>query len=363
MAIRPGRHSRLDFQEEGDWRMPDNLYRRGDTWYGRYSIRGELQRVSLQTSDLREAKSRLKAIKLKAEQQAFGIHDAARWEDAVAAYGIGVLDAGGVKDGTAKRYRVSLRQLTCFEGKPLPTITISEISTYVEGRQRTGATNATIRRDLTTLSRVLAFARSKGMIQTNPVDAYDRSLIRERRATIHAPNDATIEAGARACESAGKPQMGALIRFLRANGMRAGEALRARWDDLERNALTIPETKNGRARTIYVAAGSLPRRGTAERLFSGAPEDAGALASAWQWIRRVLPVESRFRIHDLRHAYAIAELRAGRDIYDLSHHLGHSSVKVTEIYLGYVPGERRGASRGDRNISVAGSTKSDTSAE
>lgn len=31
------------------------------------------------------------------------------------------------------------------------------------------------------------------------------------------------------------------------------------------------------------------------------------------------------------HAYAIREVRAGRDIYDLSHHLGHSSVKVTEM--------------------------------
>jgi integrase len=45
-------------------------------------------------------------------------------------------------------------------------------------------------------------------------------------------------------------------------------------------------------------------------------------------------------VHDLRHAYAIAEIRADRDIYDLSHHLGHSSVKVTEIYLGYRAGGR-----------------------
>jgi integrase len=56
-------------------------------------------------------------------------------------------------------------------------------------------------------------------------------------------------------------------------------------------------------------------------------------------LRRVRPAK-RFRLHDLRHAYAIAQIRAGRDIYDLSHHLGHSSVKVTEIYLGYASGGR-----------------------
>ncbi|MCR9071398.1 MAG: site-specific integrase, partial [Alphaproteobacteria bacterium] len=48
-----------------------------------------------------------------------------------------------------------------------------------------------------------------------------------------------------------------------------------------------------------------------------------------------------FRCHDLRHEFAIRELESGRDIYDLSRHLGHSSVKTTELYLDYV--DRSGA--------------------
>ncbi|WP_256138145.1 tyrosine-type recombinase/integrase [Komagataeibacter swingsii] len=42
---------------------------------------------------------------------------------------------------------------------------------------------------------------------------------------------------------------------------------------------------------------------------------------------------TRFHIHDLRHAFAIRWLKAGGDIYHLSRHLGHTSVKTTEIYL------------------------------
>ncbi|GBQ63188.1 tyrosine-type recombinase/integrase [Komagataeibacter swingsii] len=42
---------------------------------------------------------------------------------------------------------------------------------------------------------------------------------------------------------------------------------------------------------------------------------------------------ARFRIHDFRHAFAIRWLKAGGDIYRLSRHLGHTSVKTTEIYL------------------------------
>lgn len=91
--------------------MPENLYRRRTTWYGRFSVHGELQRVSLHTSNLREARAWLKAIQAKAETQAFGLADASRWEDAVVAYSTGVLDAGAVKAATAKRYRVGLHQL------------------------------------------------------------------------------------------------------------------------------------------------------------------------------------------------------------------------------------------------------------
>lgn len=39
------------------------------------------------------------------------------------------------------------------------------------------------------------------------------------------------------------------------------------------------------------------------------------------------------RWHDLRHTYAIRALQSGSAIYDVSHHLGHASVKTTEIYF------------------------------
>jgi DNA-binding transcriptional LysR family regulator len=46
------------------------------------------------------------------------------------------------------------------------------------------------------------------------------------------------------------------------------------------------------------------------------------------------------RCHDLRHRYAVRQVQAGRDIYDLSRHLGHTSVKTTEI-LNVIADRRR----------------------
>jgi integrase len=312
-----------------------NLYRRGQTYYGRFHENGGLRRVCLHTTDLREAKARLKGLKLQAERKAFGVEDAPIWEQAVLAYTTGVLNSGTVKPATAKRYLVSLGQLgPYFEGRSLPDINTKMIGDYVASRQAASASNATIRRDLTTLSRVLSYASSRGMVAANVADDYDRTQVRERRVAIRAPSDAAIEAAARAVEPV-MPQMAALLRFLRANGLRSGEALRAVWEDVAGGVLTIHETKSGRVRAIDVSA--LPSGGPGGRLFPDLPEDSLTLAGRWSWLRRKCPGLPRFRLHDLRHAYAIAEIVRGRDIYDLSRHLGHTSVKTTEVYLAYRP--------------------------
>lgn len=60
--------------------------------------------------------------------------------------------------------------------------------------------------------------------------------------------------------------------------------------------------------------------------------------------RKRNPLE--FRFHDLRHPFAVNHLRDGGSIYDLQLVLGHSSVKVTEMYLDYVdPTTRQRAMR------------------
>lgn len=43
-----------------------------------------------------------------------------------------------------------------------------------------------------------------------------------------------------------------------------------------------------------------------------------------------------FRFHDLRHLHAVNWLKDGRSIYTLRQRLGHSSIKVTELYLDFL---------------------------
>jgi integrase len=55
---------------------------------------------------------------------------------------------------------------------------------------------------------------------------------------------------------------------------------------------------------------------------------------------------ARFRIHDLRHAFAVRWLEAGGNIYRLQKHLGHSSIKTTEGYLDHLPEDIHDVVRG-----------------
>jgi integrase len=42
-----------------------------------------------------------------------------------------------------------------------------------------------------------------------------------------------------------------------------------------------------------------------------------------------------FRFHDLRHLHAVDWLKDGRSMYTLQQRLGHSSIKVTQLYLAF----------------------------
>lgn len=48
----------------------------------------------------------------------------------------------------------------------------------------------------------------------------------------------------------------------------------------------------------------------------------------------------RVRIHDLRHSYATIRLLRGHNPGDVSHQLGHSSIKITyDVYGHWLPGK------------------------
>jgi integrase/recombinase XerD len=265
-----------------------------------------------------------------------------------------------VKPSVGKRYLSSIAQLDAtFGALRMDQITSQTVAAYVSARAGK-ATNATIRRDLTALSRLLAACVARGWRKDNPARDYDRSMVRERRDPIQPPDPnafALVLAEAPAA-------MRSILTLLDQTGMRADEAVKLEGQDVDagRRQIRLLKAKTNRPRTLDWQTPGGDAGGVlvgATKLGPLFPNDTGKTyanfsSNVGQLMRRLEKQEKkagrpfrRFRVHDLRHGFAIRWLKAGGNIYNLSRHLGHSSVKTTEIYLGFLTAsEREGAQRG-----------------
>lgn len=330
--------------------MPENLYRRGAVWWARIKVDGQDRRRSLRTTSKTVAKERLKQFREESEHLAYYKENRHSWKEAVVQYAQTILP-GAVKPNTAKRYLVSLKQVgPHLESLFVDEVNFKAIGKLVTTRKRDGATNATIRRDLTAVSRVLAATVSWGWREDNPAKTWDRDVIPERRDPIARVSDEALAQYLAKCPAG----FGRVVRLLALTGMRQNEAVTLRRGQLRKQTREIHLAKTkSRPRVITVTqeAWDVINEAplhlahdfvfTSERAMArgadGQPEVAGPFANfASRFAQIRARAKTAFRCHDLRHEFAIRELESGRDIYDLSRHLGHSSVKVTEMYLDYV---------------------------
>lgn len=118
------------------------------------------------------------------------------------------------------------------------------------------------------------------------------------------------------------------VEVLLATGLRWGEAVRARTDDLvERSGdlyLRVSQTKSGRTRYVPISRELV--RGRVGRLVPFT--DASIFARS---VRRRTGLKT-FSPHKLRHTAACRFLEAGMDLTAVQHILGHQSIETTQIY-------------------------------
>lgn len=95
-----------------------------------------------------------------------------------------------LKPSTQRRYRVSLKQLQPAFGRlHIDEINKTKFSDFVAARKRGGATNATIRRDLATLSCLFTCAITWDFIEINPVKIYGKRHLRDAPPRTSYPSD------------------------------------------------------------------------------------------------------------------------------------------------------------------------------
>lgn len=247
-----------------------------------------------------------------------------------------------MRPATRRRCETSIRMMhEAFGARRMAEITAERANDYVVARRAAGASSATIRRDLSVASRVFKVAKRAGWVRSNPIPD-EKEELSEKRDVIRPVPLRDIATVLRAASA----ELAPLIRFVAKAGCRQKEAggLEVQHVDFQRREATFAKTKTNAPRVIgmtpsmerllrrCIPAGAAPDRPVFETQRGGRFQ---ALPSRW---REVMERSGApwFRMHDIRHTYAIRWLGAGNSIYPLSQHLGHTSVKTTEIYSAWL---------------------------
>jgi integrase len=295
--------------------------------------------------------------------------------------------AAGLRPTTARSYRQHITgHINPRIGHVrLRDLSPSHVQQLLAALGKTGLSGSSIRRVHATLRSALATAKRRRLIPVNPAsnEAVDLPAVARPKVRPWEPG----ELGAFLDHAAGD-RLGVLYEVLAATGLRRGEALGLRWDDLDAEASVIvvrrqivqvdeagrspcpfcpethgelafgkPKTRSGEDRRVALGPttlGSLIGHQFAQageqEAWADAYRDHGLIFARQngdpippqritEHFRRMISAVRfpddpdrrlrRVRLHDLRHGAASLRLAAGVDIAIVSKTLGHSSISIT----------------------------------
>lgn len=219
---------------------------------------------------------------------------------------------------------------------------------------------ATVNRYLQVLSRVLSMAYENGLIDSNPMSRVKKlreAPPRERYLNQFADDeedkllDALVVYG---------EHIISLVSLDLETGMRLGELLNAKWEDLDlgSESIYIPQTKTDKPRTLPLTHWALEILRTLRQDAPGDERIFDPTRTGRQRRQMIVCFEKSlraaeivdFHFHDLRRTFATRLRAANVHEYDIADLLGHStthgetrSSKVTRGYARSVPQRLRDA--------------------
>jgi integrase len=282
-----------------------------------------------------------------------------------------------VRPKTYESYELNVRRLQPLIGSiRLGSLSPAHVQSAYGALLRSGLSARTIHHTHAVLHRALKQAVLWNMIARNPTEAASRP--RPIRTEMKTLSESEVR---RLFEATEDDRLHALWVLLVTTGLRLGEALGLRWDDLDPesgrlvvrralqrqrgNGLVFVEPKTGRSRrTVHLAAGTLDvlsehrQRQREARLLNGPAWQEGNLVFctvigrpleggqvSWRF-RKALGVAGlpRIRLHDLRHTAATILLTRGVHPKVVQEMLGHSTITLTlDTYSHVAPALHREA--------------------
>lgn len=281
-----------------------------------------------------------------------------------------------VEEATLKRYRELAAAITTVIGaERAQSLRPAHVQKVQSELERRGLAPRTVLHHHRILRQALKWAVKMQLIAVNPALAVDPP--RPPRHEMLTLDSEGVEAVLAACET---DELRALVYVALQTGLRQGELLALRWQDVDldfgRAAITrslswangmhfkAPKTARGR-RSVALSPSTLAalkahkRAQAAHRLRIGPvyhdhglvfpdalgdPQKPWTVTTAFKRAAKVAELPADFRFHDLRHTAASLALRAGVHPKVVSERLGHASIQITlDTYSHVLPDLQREA--------------------
>lgn len=188
-------------------------------------------------------------------------------------------------------------------------------------------------REINLLHAVLESVRRRVGLVENPVSHVRRPRVDDARDVRLSPaEEATLLA---ALDSTRNPWIKPFVILALETAMRRGELLSLRWEhvDLVQRTAHLPETKNGKGRTVPLSGRAVATLEALPRSIGGAvfPVSLDALKHAWTRARDRAELH-HFHFHDLRHEATSRLAEAGWNVLELAAVTGHQDLQMLKRY-------------------------------
>jgi integrase len=288
------------------------------------------------------------------------VRTGARFEDATAEWLRYVEHDRAVKPSTLRHYRstVNAHLLPAFRDERIEDITTAQIEGWragLVGHEDKPLSNRTRNSALSVLQSVLERSRKVFGLRHNP--ASEIEPLRERydatRFSFYTPEQ--VHALVRA---AADEQDGAIYLTAAFTGLRRGELVALRWQDIdfEREAIRVRGSyaagvlttpKSGKGRSVPMVPGvsralaKLSKRdesvGDDDLVFPGS---GGGYLDGSALRRRFVTAQNdaglpTLRFHDLRHTFGTLAARSAESLIELKEWMGHAEIRTTQRYTHY----------------------------
>jgi len=225
--------------------------------------------------------------------------------------------------------------------KSLDYIQPSLVDIWKAKRLTDGVTPQTINRSLNTLKSVISYAYAQGCINTNYLQGYKRLKVTGGSVVRYLSVDEEINLYKEIYKRS--DQVRCIVIIMLNTGGRPNEVYSLTWKDIDFNLKNViykgAYTKSSTTRVIPLNEKCIIellrwKSISSTVLLFPADSISGYTTSIVLSFKKMLKRAeiSDFRLYDLRHAFASKLIMNGVDVYTVSKLLGHSDIKMTEIY-------------------------------